>query len=247
MTPPRRLDEARLALMLLTVIPAGRLKEPAPSLADAAWAYPLVGIVTGTVGWAVFAGLTAAGAASVLAALLAVGAVVAVTGGLHHDGLADFADALGGRDAARRLEIMRDSRIGTYGVLALIFAVTLSVVSVSGLGGRAGWSEFALIGTGSRLAMLAALVHLPRARTDGLGHHASGVKNASLLPGGVALVGLALLTGTATLPALAAIALSALAVSLAARRLLGGQTGDVLGTVQLTSEVTAWVAFAVVL
>ena len=248
MTPARRLDELRLALMLLTVIPAGRLSDPAPGLAQAAWAYPLIGLVTGSVGWAAFASLTAAGAAAPLSALVAVGALVAVTGGLHHDGLADFADGVGGgRDRARRLEIMRDSRIGTYGVLALIFAVALPVMSLTDLAGRVSWAHFALIGTASRFAMLAALIRLPQARSDGLGHHASGVGSAALLAGLVSIAALCLLAGTAAFWGILAIALAALIVAHVARTRLGGQTGDVLGTVQLTSEVAAWLALALLL
>ena len=118
----RRLDEARLALMLLTRLPVGRLKDPVPSLAEARWAYPLVGLVIGAIAWVAHHGALMLGLGPLPAALVALGAMVLVTGALHHDGLADFADGLGGgRDPDHRLEIMRDSRIGSYGALALIF------------------------------------------------------------------------------------------------------------------------------
>ena len=115
MTPvAARLAELRLAVMLLTRLPVGRFTVAPPPLNAAIWAYPLVGLPIGAVIWAVSAGaiyLTALPAT--IAAVLALGAMLMATGGLHADGLADTADGLGGgRDRAHCLEIMKDSRIG---------------------------------------------------------------------------------------------------------------------------------------
>ena len=127
-----RLTEVQVAFMLLTRLPAGRISGAAPSLADAVWAYPIVGVIVGSIGAAVLGGALALGLPATIAAVLGITACILATGGLHEDGLADLADGFGGgRDAARKLEIMRDSRIGSYGTLALILSLVLRVLALS--------------------------------------------------------------------------------------------------------------------
>ena len=238
----RRLSEARLALMLLTRIPAGQLAEPVPGLEAARWAFPLVGVLTGALGWAAFALARQLGLGAELAAVLAFGALALVTGGLHLDGLADFTDGFGGRDRARRLEIMRDSRIGSYGVVALIVVSAAQVLAMAQAGGD--FAAFLLAGVLSRFAMLALLVWLPPARADGMGRAAAGRASAVLVPGAVLGVALMLFSGGAGLPALVAGGLAAGFVGLSAKRRLGGQTGDVLGAAQILSEIAIWLVLA---
>ncbi len=238
----RRWSEARLALMLLTRLPAGRLAEPVPTLSAARWAYPLVGLLTGTLAWAVFNGALVLGAGPLAAAILALGASVLVTGGLHHDGLADFADGIGGgRDRAHCLEIMRDSRIGSYGVLVLIFAVGLGASALARFHDGAPVVVFLLTGLVSRGAMLLVLDLLPSARSDGLGRQASGpADRTAWVPGLGAVAAVVMLFGpghwAVALAALAVMAVVAGLVGWLAHRRIGGQTGDVLGAVQLASE-----------
>lgn len=240
----RRVDELRLALAMLTRLPVGRLHDPVPTLAEASWAFPLVGLPTALIGWAVLAAAQALGLAAPVAALLSVLALVLSTGALHHDGLADFADGIGGGTSrARRLEIMRDSRIGSYGVLALILAVGLEVAALSALPSPP-LAGFLLIAATSRLAMLGLLVALPPARREGLGHMAGRPRAAVLLPGAALVAALALAAGPAALGVLAAALLPVLWVAHLARRRLGGQTGDVLGAAQLTAEVAGWLALS---
>lgn len=242
-----RLDEARVALMFLTRLPVGHLKEPVPSLADARWALPLVGLVVGAATWLVFHGALAVGLASLPSSFLALGAAAAMTGGLHHDGLADFADGIGGgRDKEHCLEIMRDSRIGAYGVIALIFAVALAASALSSLASDAELWQFLLIGTGSRLAMVIALNMLPPARPEGLGLSASATGLGSLVPGIAAVVVLAVLGGAKLWIVLLALSATAAIVAWLAYRRIGGQTGDVLGAIQLSSEVVAWLTLAAI-
>ncbi len=230
-----RAREARLAVTMLTRLPAGRIGHP-PSLAASAWAFPLVGLLPGLAVWAVFAAL--GGPVGAFAACLA-GALV--TGGLHHDGLADFADGIGGaRDRAQVLEIMRDSRIGSYGVLALVFAVALQALSMADA--APGLAAFLFLGVASRLAMLAAMTRLPAAREDGLGRMAAGGRG--LWPGAALTAALGLWLGAAAIPALVALGLAAAAVARLARKRIGGQTGDVLGAAQLAAEVAGWVTLA---
>ncbi|MGR3377689.1 adenosylcobinamide-GDP ribazoletransferase [Salipiger abyssi] len=249
MSVARRCAEARLALMLLTRLPAGRFEGAAPEMSAARWAYPLAGLPVAVIGWAVLAGAGTLGAAPLVAAFAALGAMALATGGLHHDGLADFADGMGGRDRARRLEIMRDSRIGSYGVLALILALGLGAASLAELpaGSKAG-AALMLVAVASRLAMLVVLDTLRPARADGLGHGAAGARGRSAwLPGVALALLLCAVLGLAGVMALLAMALVAALVAWRARRRLGGQTGDVLGAVQLCAETVGWVVLAAAL
>ncbi|MBW4984493.1 adenosylcobinamide-GDP ribazoletransferase [Mameliella sp. CS4] len=246
----RRIDELRLGMMMLTRLPMGRLADPAPTLAQARWSFPLVGLPLGFVAWAVLAGAQALELPPLAAGFAALAVLASLTGGLHHDGFADFADGMGGRDRAHRLEIMRDSRVGSYGVIALILAAGLGASALSALPVTA-WGALLLVSLTSRLAMLVLLDLMPPARRDGLGQMAATARDTlpwrAWLPGGLLALCAALVVGMAALPVLAAMALAAAWVAWRARRLLGGQTGDVLGAAQLASETAGWLALAAVL
>ncbi len=239
----RRLDELQVAFMLLTRLPAGRLAGCAPSPAAASWAFPLVGAAVGTGGWAAWAAAMACGLPASIAAVLSVAAMAGVTGGLHEDGLADVADGFGGgRDAARKLEIMRDSRIGSYGVLVLVFGILLKVLCVDEAG--TGFAAFVATAAASRCAMLAAMQLMPPARKDGLGRAAAS-PGLTRIAAAVVLAALFVAPlGVGAIAVLAALASAALAVGLIARRQIGGQTGDVLGAIQMVSDVAAWLTLA---
>lgn len=239
-----RLAEVQLAVMLLTRLPAGRLGEPVPALGASVWAFPLAGLAVGAVGAAVLIAALAAGLAAPVAAGLALGAQMLATGGLHEDGLADLADGFwGGRERARRLEIMRDSRIGSYGTLALIVSVGLRWQAVAALAetpGRAGLALIAVAMT-SRVASAMLLAVMPPARADGLGRSASGAGVqgalvAAALAGGPALF-LAGMPGAMAVQALITLGLARLA-----KAKIGGQTGDVLGAAQQLAEIAALIA-----
>ncbi|GAB1362621.1 hypothetical protein MASR1M32_18570 [Rhodobacter sp.] len=147
----RRLyDQMLSSLALLTRLP---LPDHRPCGADAAWAWPVVGGVVGAIAAFACSVLLALGVPAGPAAAATLAVLALVTGALHEDGLADTADGLlGGRDAARRLEIMKDSRIGGFGALALVL-VTL-----------ASWSALtALIAGGHHCAALIAACTLSRA------------------------------------------------------------------------------------
>lgn len=237
----RRIDEARLALMFLTRVPVGRLSDPVPSLAAARWAYPLVGLITGTVGWGVQHTVLAVGLPPLVAALAALGALTLMTGGLHHDGLADYADGIGGgRDREQCLEIMRDSRIGSYGVLALIFGIALGAAALAMPDGFP-LVLFLMAAVASRLAMLGVLDFLPPARADGLGQQAANRDVVAWLPGVVVIVVLGIVQPAFWL-AVPAVAFVAVLIAWHAHRRIGGQTGDVLGATQVTTETAAWLA-----
>lgn len=230
-----RLAELQLAVLLLTRAPAGRLPEPAPTIAAAAWAFPLAGLIPGLLGAAVLA----SGLPVMLAAGLALAAQVVVTGALHEDGLADVADGFwGGRTHARRLEIMRDSRIGSYGTLALIVAAGLRWQAMA----LAGPVALILAAVASRVAPVALMAALPPARGDGMGHAARAVTAGPLAAACVIGLGPLLFVG-GTLPILVAV-MAVAALGLIARRKIGGQTGDVLGAGQQLAEIALLIALA---
>lgn len=235
-----------MAFLTLTRLPVGQIAGEAPGMAESAWAWPLVGALVGLIAALVHWAALALGLPPFMAAVLAVLALVLVTGALHEDGLADLADGFwGGRDPARRLEIMRDSRIGSYGTLALGFALLIRVGALGSLPPQMAGAALVGLSAASRAAMPVALWLMPPARGDGLGRAAGGVA-----PGGVAAavaLGVALfalcLPGS-KLIALPVMAAAAAGLGLLARRKIGGQTGDVLGAMQQAAELAGWLVLA---
>src|SRR5579864_2013 len=121
------LDDLLAAAAFLTRVPVPHRASP-PNLARAYRAFPLVGVAIGAVVGAVYLLLLWIGLPTIGAAVLALGAGAWLTGGLHEDGLADLADGFGGgRDQAAKLDVMRDSRLGTYGALALMISFVAKV------------------------------------------------------------------------------------------------------------------------
>lgn len=228
--------ELGAALGLLTRLPLGRWPMPADAagFARAAWAYPLVGALAGGVAGGAQALLVAFGLPPALAAPWSLAVLLLLTGALHEDGLADMADGFGGgRDRARKLAIMRDSRIGSFGALALLLSLFLRGAALALL--PSPLLMMAAAGALSRAALLVPLGLLPPARADGL---AAGLGRAGVAPGlavGAALAFLLLPPGGAFSALLAAV-LAGLGVALLARRQVGGHTGDVLGGCAVLAE-----------
>jgi adenosylcobinamide-GDP ribazoletransferase len=212
---------------------------------------PLVGVTVGAVAGAVLALADGLGLPGLAAALLAVAAGFWVTGGLHEDGLADVADGFGGGgDAPRKLAIMRDSRVGTYGVAAIALSVLLRAAALAPLAaGAAGPLALVAAHALGRAAMVPVMRGLKPARADGLGHGAGrpdrGATATALILG--ALAALAALGpgpgGAALLVALAATG----AVAWLAVRQIRGYTGDVLGAVEQTVETAVLLTAAALL
>ncbi|NDV00392.1 adenosylcobinamide-GDP ribazoletransferase [Pseudoroseicyclus tamaricis] len=225
------------ALGLLTRLPVGRVAHERG--AKAAWAYPVaglaVGLVSGLAGaMALWLGLTPALAAVTVLAAQALG-----TGALHEDGLADTADGLwGGWDKARRLEIMRDSRTGAYGVLALVlvtlarFAATEAVIAAGLL-----WPALLAVPTLARGLMAAVMAALPPARADGLSHGTGRPGRAGWLGLGLGALWALLMLGVWAVPVALAAGAAVGALALLARAKIGGQTGDILGACCLLAEL----------
>jgi adenosylcobinamide-GDP ribazoletransferase len=230
-----------VATAFFTRIPVTAPACPAERLADAAWAFPLVGAGIGGVTGCAFLLVQLLGLGDWPAAVLAVLAGVVLTGALHEDGIADTADGLiGGRDRDERLAIMRDSRHGTFGVVAIVVSVLLRAAALAGIG-EAVYAGLALIAAhaGSRAALPFAMRALAPARADGLGA-AAGRPRTPLATTALA-IGL-LITLAALGPRRGAIAFglagaAMFALGVLAGRRIGGYTGDVLGAFQQIGEI----------
>lgn len=220
-------------------------------LAGAVRAFPLVGAGIGLAGGVVYALAYWLGLPTFAAALCALVCSALLTGGLHEDGLADTADGLGGgRTAEDRLRIMRDSHIGAFGVMALIFSIALRTAALATLG--TPWLAAAALiagGAGSRALLGMFMRALDPARADGLGANAGRPSEEGALTAvaiGAAFVLLFLGVGTGIVAAAAAVVAVA-CTGHYARRGIGGYTGDVLGAAQQLAEIAILLAAAAAL
>ncbi len=225
-------------------------------LAAAMWLFPLVGFGIGGVGAIALGVLSWAGVPAAVAATLAVGVMVWITGALHEDGLSDMADGFGGgADRDAKLAIMRDSRLGAYGALTLAVVTVARIAAIATItavdvGGAIG--AMIAAATWSRALFAPTMRWIEPARTDGLGANAGTPGEGTSWKGmglAVLLVFLVLVTpaGAGTLIVLAAGGAGAFAVGLIALKQIGGYTGDVLGAAQQAAEAAALVAASAVI
>jgi adenosylcobinamide-GDP ribazoletransferase len=241
--------DLKIAMIFFTRVPVAYDGALGLAQLKRAWrAVPLAGAVIGAVGAGVYVAAHRLGLGPVMAALLAVAATALLTGALHEDGLADFADGCGGgRDREQRLAIMRDSRIGTYGVLALGLTTALRAAALAMLAAPY-LVALSLVATHAvaRAAIPLAMTRLDPARSDGLAVEAGKPAAATLAIalGLAAILALGLLGGAAGAAALLAACMAALMVAMLARRLVGGYTGDVLGAVEQAAEAAILVTLA---
>jgi adenosylcobinamide-GDP ribazoletransferase len=242
------LDDLRIAVGLLTRVPV-----PHPDGASAAFfprayrVFPLVGAAIGGAIGLVDLALLAAGLPNLAAAALALGAGALLTGALHEDGLGDLADGFGGgRDKAAKLAIMRDSRIGTYGTLILLVSFTAKLAALAALPQAAVLPSLIAAHALARGALPGLASTMAHARDDG--HAKSAGRPEPAVAATAAIIALAV--ALAVLPvrdALAAAlvaALGAAAVAILANRLIGGQTGDVLGGAEQVAELAVLLLLA---
>ncbi|WUJ68616.1 adenosylcobinamide-GDP ribazoletransferase [Kribbella soli] len=240
-------DAVRLAFGTLTVLPAG-----VPSRVDrvvggrAMVLAPVVGVVIGGVAAGVISLVQLVKPeADLLAAVLGVLVIAALSGGLHLDGLADFSDALGSRrDRGTMLRIMKQSDIGPFGVVAIVGVLLLDVAALTAcIQSGYGWQAVLTTTTASRLTLpWSCRTSVPAARPDGLGTFVAGTVRPLTATAATVVVLAAALALTWPSPSRfagsAAAVLLAVATSLATTRraqtALGGTTGDVLGaTIEL--------------
>jgi len=242
----RLLRDVRASLSLLTCLPTDRDNSLAYDTASG-WSWPLVGAAIGGAGAAIALLATMAGMPEALAALMALAAMIMLTGALHEDGLADSADGLiGGTTAQSRLDIMQDSRIGTFGTVALLLVLAGRLICIRELlvaGELAG--PLIAAAAMSRAAMFGAMHLAEPARPGGMAAALGKPARASLaacLAVGAALALLA--TGLAALAATALALAAGMAFIGIARRRVGGVTGDILGCTQQLTELAFLVALA---
>lgn len=226
---------ARAAVIFLTRLPAGRVE--ADDFARAPGWFAAVGLLVGGVqaaiwllGWSLWGAGLASIAAIVSGALL--------TGALHEDGLADTFDGLAsGASSQRALDIMRDSRIGSYGALALVSVPGATALALTQLGPAAAPAALVAAATLSRATMALILRHGPYLRAKGSGSGMTGGQGgtgaaATLLALAAALGLGAPALGWAMAGGIVGLVLAVGAIWLWARRRLGGMTGDILGAAQ---------------
>jgi adenosylcobinamide-GDP ribazoletransferase len=203
-------------------------------------AFPLIGALLGIAAGLAFAIATGLGLPVLVAGVIAIALLALATGALHEDGLADMADGFGGgHNAEKKLAIMRDSRIGAYGVITLVLVLAAKVGALADLADiGVVMSSLICAAAASRAAMPAMMRWLEPARSDGLGAAAGRPAAEHVWTGIViaAILCVLLLTWSGVVAMLIA-ALSAMAVGVLARRQIGGHTGDVLGATQQISEL----------
>ena len=239
----------RIAVGFLTILPIGPsadIDDHRAGLRFGARAFPLAGLVIGLFGAMVYAIAHMLHLPPEAAGFIAIGAMTVLTGAIHEDGLADMADGAMAREhMPERLAIMRDSRIGTFGTLALIIVVGIK----TGIIGAIGWPDQVaplLIGcAAASRAVLPAMMRLMRpARGDGLAFAAGRPEENQVVMAAVlgAVFALLLLGLTAGLVAIVAGIGAAGTIAWIAQKRLGGVTGDVLGAAQQVTEAAMMLA-----
>ena len=243
----RLIEEIRLALGFLTILPVSPANpSSAPTVTASLRWFPLVGFAMGAVLCLEdFAGSFFLPPA--LRSAIVLLSLAAITGAVHLDGLADTADALGaGRNRERALEIMRDSRVGAFGALALVFIMILKILALAELRGRQRYVALWLAPGLARWAMVAVAWRLEYLRSDGAGSALLDAENRSgvLIASITAALAVAMVAITQPLPA--GVVAVAIVIALRAfyRRWLGGVTGDLIGAAGELVEVCVFVTMA---
>ncbi|MDB3882382.1 adenosylcobinamide-GDP ribazoletransferase [Amylibacter sp.] len=208
---------------------------------NATWAYPIVGALIGAVSGIIFIGLNLMGLTTGFSAAVTLLVLIAITGGMHEDGLADCADGFwGGQNSIRRLEIMKDSSIGVYGACALILFLIAEWSLFELLVSKNPIFTLAGIGAISRLPMVIAMRIVPNSRNNGL---SATVGKPQLISVYIAIITTFIIAlicfGISGLLITLVGLLFALPVFLVAKAKIGGQTGDVLGASQKFAEIAA--------
>lgn len=224
-----------------------------PDFSRAAWAVPIAGAIIAACGAATGVAAWFIGLSIMLTASLTIATLVIVTGAFHEDGMADSFDGLfGGATPERRLEIMKDSRIGSFGGAALFFSLSLRVLALAELFRLMGPLALLLvigIGAASRALALAPVLFMPPAGTGLAARVAMPGPSAVALATGI---GIALILAGAAIVDLASGALIALmaagmaiaALARLAKARIGGHTGDILGACQQLAEIVMLIALS---
>jgi adenosylcobinamide-GDP ribazoletransferase len=243
-------DDTALCLVFFTRLPLPVFDFRDRTLAQAIWAAPLAGLVVAAIAALVFAVATGLGLSSATAAALTLAAAMLVTGCLHEDGLSDVADGFGGgKSREKKLEIMRDSRIGAYGASALALSILIRWTALSDIAEPFSALAALIAAHMASRGLLGAFMHLlPPARSDGLSASAGTVSINTALVGVVIGAASLLLLGAGGAIS-AAILLAAIFLGLRALclRQIGGHTGDTIGALQQLAEIAVLLVASVTL
>jgi adenosylcobinamide-GDP ribazoletransferase len=240
--PRRVVADLKIGLLFLTRLPLPHAATiGGADIARASWGLPVIGMLVGLLGAFVYWMAFRLALPSLVGAVLAIGATMGLTGCLHEDGLADTCDGFGGGGSPeRKLEIMRDSRIGTYGACALGMSLLLRVGALASLAGP-GQVALALVAAhaGARAVLPPFLALVPAARPDGLAADAGRPSPTNVMV--AAALGVVLLLGSLG-AAGSLFAILWLLIALGGMRWLclrqiGGQTGDTAGALEQIGEI----------
>lgn len=236
-----KLSDIGTAMSLLTRLPLRENWVDGERMATSAWAYPIVGLVVGCLAGLLLQIFILLGFSAGVSAAFSLGFLIFLTGGLHEDGIADCADGLGGgRSKEDALKIMKDSTLGTYGVVILIIFLIARWSTISELAPVAPLLTMILVGVVSRLPMVLVMSGMDHARVDGLSKHV-GRPNTRQAVAALVLVSVLclIILGWWALLLLPVVLASSLPLIFFASRKIGGQTGDILGGTQQCAEMTA--------
>lgn len=236
---------ARSALAFLTIIPVADASGAAGERLGRMY-FPAVGALLGFGAGLVLVAVSTH-TSPLVGAAAALGVLAVVTGGLHLDGLADSADGLfGGRDRERRLEIMRDPRVGSFGVIAVVLVLAMGIAALSSITSARALPALVVAGALSRWAVLGLVALLPYARPQGLGVAAAGDHRGFDLVLGSLFAGLVcLLDWRRSVIAILLVTIVAVGVAAFAKSRIGGATGDIYGAAAEMCQLAAFIAFAV--
>jgi adenosylcobinamide-GDP ribazoletransferase len=234
-------DDLKIALLFSTRFPLTHAEPIAGAdIARASWALPVIGALIGLLGAFAYGIAFRFNLPPLVGAALAIVVTLAATGCLHEDGLADTFDGCGGGDREHKLEIMHDSRIGTFGACALTISLVLRVGALASLIDPAQVA-MALIAAhaGARAVMPLFLRIVPPARPDGLSADAGRPSQTRVVV--AALIGLVVLLwclgiAQSVVAAVALLVVLGFMRSLCLRQ-IGGQTGDTAGALEQISEI----------
>jgi adenosylcobinamide-GDP ribazoletransferase len=241
--------DVRIAVSLCTRLPVG----PSATLGDgevarASWAFPVAGLAVGLTGAIIYWFASRLHVPPLPASALAIAATILLTGAMHEDGLADTADGFGGgKTREQKLEIMRDSRIGSYGACALLLSIMLRWGALTEIA-EPRFVAIALIAAhvSARAALPAFMSLVPPARADGLSSDAGQPPPQSTVIAfvlGIICLFVSLGAGGGLI-GLLILGLIGLLLAALTKAQIGGQTGDMLGALEQTCEAAILVIAA---
>ena len=251
LTTKQPLIDFFLAVSFLTRIPIPDVLKFENELMSAAWSFSLIGallgFLCGSIAWVLLYLNIPIG----IVAFLTVGSMILLTGGIHEDGLADMADGVGGgKSADEKIAIMRDSQIGTYGALSLIFMLGMKVTAIDIILNNhtilVCIISLVISGALSRLSMVTVAFLFENASKTGLGHFAGKpTLNSIVMPLIIlTLISLLLLPILKLIIIILLCVLTTIVIGKFSKQQIGGYTGDILGATQVVSEVVILIYLA---